>query len=100
MRLNGNTYGTTARGCIISNETDEREKNAKIIGRHSRNQIGKQGLTTENAEFAEIFDFKVSFSPPYLRREFSISSPLANNFDDCSTEFSPVLRFYARFAVN
>jgi hypothetical protein len=31
-------------------------------GRHSRNQIGKPGLTTENAEFAEIFYFKVSFS--------------------------------------
>jgi hypothetical protein len=38
-----------------------------------------------NADFAEIFYFNVSFSdPPRLRGEFSISSQLANNFDDCS----------------
>ena len=30
--------------------------------RHSRNQIGKQEFTTEDAEFAEIFYFKLSFS--------------------------------------
>jgi hypothetical protein len=37
-------------------------RDAEALARHSRNQIGKQGLTTENAEFAEIFYFKVSFS--------------------------------------
>jgi hypothetical protein len=42
-------------------------RDAENIARHSRNQIGKRGFTTENAEFAEIFYFKVSFS------EFSAS---------------------------
>jgi hypothetical protein len=37
-------------------------KDTKSLARHGRNQIGKQGLTTEKAEFAEIFYFKVSFS--------------------------------------
>jgi hypothetical protein len=32
------------------------------LARHSRNQMGKHGLTTENAKFAEIFYFKISFS--------------------------------------
>jgi hypothetical protein len=37
-------------------------RDAKFLARHSRNQIEKQGFTTENAEFAEIFYFKVCFS--------------------------------------
>jgi hypothetical protein len=47
---------------------------AEFTARHSRNEIGKQGFTTENAEFAEIFYFKVplSLSPRRLRGEFSI----------------------------
>jgi hypothetical protein len=46
---------------------------AKNTARLRRNQIEKQGFTTENAEFAEIFVSKsLSLSPPRLRGEFSI----------------------------
>jgi hypothetical protein len=36
-------------------------RGAEDAAQHSRNQIGKQGFTTENAKSAEIY-FKVSFS--------------------------------------
>ncbi len=46
----------------LRQQTSLHRRDTKFPARRSRNQIGKQGFTTENAEFAEIFYFKVSFS--------------------------------------